>query len=262
MSTEFGDAVLFERPSPHVAIVTINRPAARNAVNTEVCAGLAAALTKTESDPEIWITVLAGTGEQAFCAGADLRQVAAGGMPALVRGENGFAGFVHAARVKPWIAAIQGSAIAGGFEIALACDLIVASRSAAFGLPEVKRGIVAAAGGLYRLPRIIPRHIANELIMTGTAISAQRAFDLGIVNRLADPGGVIPAALQLAGEVCANAPLAVRESLTISRHCFDATDAQLRALSDQALDRMMDSEDYQEGPRAFLERRSPNWSAR
>jgi enoyl-CoA hydratase/carnithine racemase len=262
MNPSFNDCVRFEQYAPHIAIVTINRPAARNAVNSDVCAGIAGAVARTESDPDIWITVLTGAGGQAFCSGADLRQVADGGMPALVSGANGFAGFVHATRVKPWIAAVQGAAIAGGFEIALACDLIVASTGASFGLPEVKRGIVAAAGGLFRLPRVIPRHIANELIMTGTAISAQRAFDLGIVNRLAETGEVMTAALQLAGEVCANAPLAVRESLAVSRQCFDATDAQLRHLSDQALEHMMQSQDYQEGPVAFLERRPPRWLAK
>lgn len=261
MTQSSNDSVRLERPSTHVALVTINRPAARNAVNLEVCEGIAAALAETESDSDIWISVLTGAGDHAFCAGADLRQVADGGMSALVRSDNGFGGFVHAIRAKPWIAAVQGAAVAGGFEIALACDLIVASERATFGLPEVKRGIIAAAGGLYRLPRVIPRHIANELIVTGTAISARRAYDLGIVNRLAEAGSAIDAAIQLANEVCANAPLAVRESLAISRRCFDATDAQLRSASDQALDRIMDSDDYREGPLAFLERRPPHWVA-
>ena len=168
-------AVLFERAGAHVALVTINRPAARNAVNGAVAQGMEAAVRETEADPAIRAVVLTGAGDAAFCAGADLKEVSAGGGAALWTEGGGFAGFVFAPRTKLWIAAVNGAALAGGTEIALACDLVVAAESASFGLPEVKRGLIAAAGGLYRLPRALPRAIALELIATGGRIDARRA---------------------------------------------------------------------------------------
>lgn len=257
-----NDAVTAAALLPHVVLVTINRPAARNAVNGDVALGLEAAINASESDPDIWAVVLTGAGSQAFSAGADLKEVSLGRMNALYTSRGGFAGFVHAPRTKPWIAAVNGFAVAGGFEIALACDMIVAAEDASFGLPEVKRGLLAAAGGLYRLPRTLPRQLANELISTGSTIAAQRCRELGLVNRIAARSGAVAAASELAAEICVNAPLAVRESLQVARQCFDLSDEELRRRSETAQDRIMLTEDFQEGPKAFVEKRAPIWQGR
>jgi enoyl-CoA hydratase/carnithine racemase len=247
---------------PHVALVTINRPTARNAVNGGVALGLERAILASESDSAIWTIVLTGAGTHAFSAGADLKEVALGKMNTLYTPRGGFAGFVHAPRTKPWIAAVNGFAVAGGFEIALACDMIVASEDANFGLPEVKRGLIAAAGGLYRLPRALPRHLASELIATGATISALRCCELGLVNRTSAPAQSVTAAAELASEICANAPIAVRESLLVTRQSYDLSDEELRKLSESAQERVMQTEDFQEGPKAFIEKRAPDWRAR
>src|SRR3712207_6135663 len=166
------EAVLFELAAPHVALVTINRPDARNAVNGAVAQGLEAAVDRVERDPEIWAAVLTGAGPHAFCAGADLKEVSAGRSMTLSRERGGFAGFVRAERTKLWIAAAQGHALAGGLELLLACDLAVAAETATFGLPEVKRSLVAGAGGVFRLPRALPKAIALQMIATGEPVSA------------------------------------------------------------------------------------------
>jgi len=157
MSETSDAAVLIERAADHVALVTINRPAARNAVNGAVASGLEAAIDQTEADPDIWAVIITGAGNQAFCAGADLKEISAGRGAGLRTERGGFAGFVHAPRTKPWIAAVNGPALAGGCEIVLTCELVVAAEGAVFGLPEVKRGLMAVAGGLYRLPRVLPQ---------------------------------------------------------------------------------------------------------
>lgn len=257
-----GGAVTLSLASEHVALVTINRPQARNAVNQAVALGLEHAIQRCEASSDIWVVVLTGAGTQAFCAGADLKEVSAGRMHALLTANGGFGGFVHAKRTKPWIAAVDGPAVAGGFEIALACDLIVASTEASFGLPEVKRGLIAAAGGLYRLPRALPRQLASELIATGDTLSATRAYELGIVNRVVAKGSVVDAAMELAAAIARNAPVAVRESLGIVRQALDLTDAQLCAESYEAQDRIMKTEDFKEGPLAFIEKRAPRWVGR
>lgn len=257
-----NDAVIVAVVRPHVALVTINRPAARNAVNGDVALGLERAVLAAESASEIWVVILTGAGTQAFSAGADLKQVSLGNMNALYTVRGGFGGFVHAPRTKPWIAAVNGFAVAGGFEIALACDMIVASEDASFGLPEVRRGLIAAAGGLYRLPRALPRQLANELIATGATITARRCRELGVVNRMCVAGQSVAAATELAAEICANAPIAVRESLQVTKQSLDLTDEQLRKLSEAAQERVMHTEDFQEGPKAFIEKREPNWHAR
>src|SRR5262249_43489861 len=185
-----------------------------------------------------------------------------GGGSALGTPQGGFAGLVNRARTKPWIAAVNGFALAGGCEIALACDLIVAIEEAAFGLPEVKRGLVAGAGGLYRLPRALPKAIALELIMTGAHFDAKRAFHYGLVNRLVPRDQLLPEALKLAAAICANAPIAVRESLSVARQAYDLDDAGLREVSGAASRRNAATEDYKEGPRAFIEKRAPRWSGR
>ena len=257
-------AVTVERLPGHIALVTIDRPEARNAVNGDVATGLEAAVDATEADDDIRAVVLTGAGREAFCAGADLKEVSAGRGSALRTERGGFAGFVHRERSKPWIAAVNGKALAGGTELVLACDLVVAVRQAAFGLPEVLRGLIAAAGGLYRLPRAIPPNIALELILTAGQLDAERAHGFGLVNRLvADVDGLREAALALAAEIARNAPVAVRQSLRVAREANSGLDeAALRALTRDAFERVAASEDFKEGPRAFIEKRAPRWSGR
>ncbi len=262
MSDHPEPAVLFERLPGHVALVTLNRPAARNAINGAVAQALDELVELTEADADIWAVVLTGAGTQAFCAGADLKEISAGRGAELWTTRGGFAGFVFAQRSKPWIAAINGAALAGGTELALACDLLVAVPGASFGLPEVKRGLAAVAGGLFRLPRVLPRQIALEMIATGEPISAERAFALGMVNHLAPAAGLLDAALALAGRITVNAPVAVRASLGVARRAMDLSDAELRTLSEQAMARVRQSEDFNEGPLAFVEKRAPRWTGR
>ncbi|MCK1721260.1 enoyl-CoA hydratase-related protein [Bradyrhizobium sp. 141] len=256
------DAVLTRHVAEHVVQVTINRPDARNAVNRDVAQGLEHAVFHTERDRNIWVVILTGAGDKAFCAGADLKAISAGSDGGLSTETGGFAGFVHQPRTKPWIAAVNGFALAGGTEIALACDLIIANEQAAFGLPEVKRGLIASAGGLYRLPRALPKAIALELIMTGTHFDAKRAFHYGLINRLVPSAQLMPEALKLAAAICESAPLAVRASLGVAKQAYDLDDAALREASDVASRKNAENEDYREGPRAFVEKRAPRWAGR
>jgi enoyl-CoA hydratase/carnithine racemase len=255
-------AVTVEIGADHVALVTINRPEARNAINSEVAAGLEAAIDQTEANPDIWAVIITGTGTQAFCAGADLKEISAGRGAGLRTERGGFAGFVNAPRTKPWIAAVNGPALAGGCEIVLTCELVVAAEGAVFGLPEVKRGLMAVAGGLYRLPRVLPRPLALECILTGEPITAEHAHQFGMVNRLVPAARVVAEARALAARITANAPLAVRGSLAVAKQSLDMTDAELQALSQEAMGPVAASEDYQEGPRAFIEKRAPRWTGR
>lgn len=257
MSTQ--PVVLFEMKGAHVALVTINREEARNAINGDVAEALEASIDRVEADGEIRAVVLTGAGGKAFSAGADLKEVSRGNLNKLMRERTGFGGFVHAKRTKPWIAAVEGLALAGGCEIALACDMIVASAGGAFGLPEVTRGLIAAAGGLYRLPRALPRAIAIELIITAGQLPAERAAELGMVNHLVPAGTAVATALAIANKIAANAPLAVRESLAIAKLAVDLDDATLRRLSDEAQGRLSQSQDFREGPLAFIEKRPPVW---
>jgi len=257
-----SDCVTLKLPAPHVALVTIERPEARNAVSVAVTQGISRAVDISESDVDIWVVIITGAGGKAFCAGADLNEVAAGRAMSLRTEQGGFAGFTHRMREKPWIAAVDGFAVGGGCEIALACDMIVASETAVFGLPESKRGLIAAAGGIYRLPRALPRHIALELIATGAHLPAPRAHALGMVNRLTPSGQALEAAIALATAVCECAPVAVRESLKVARVAADFDDATLKQLSVQATERNSQTADYKEGPRAFLEKRAPKWVGR
>ena len=257
-----NDAVLMEKLSDHVALVTINRPDARNAINGDVAAGMERAVQDTEADPDVWVVILTGAGDKAFCAGADLKAVSGGGRGTLGTPNGGFAGFVHQPRTKPWIAAVNGFALAGGTEIALRCDMIVATEQSAFGLPEVKRALVASAGGLYRLPRALPKALAIELIVTGDHFDAKRAHHFGLVNRLVPNGKHIEEAQKLADAICVNAPLAVRAALAVARQAYDHTDAELRKISEEAGRKNMETEDFKEGPRAFVEKRAPKWVGR
>jgi enoyl-CoA hydratase/carnithine racemase len=256
-----SNTVTCELHDGHVAVVTLNRPAARNAVNAEVAQALHAVVERTEADPEIWVVVLTGAGPDVFCAGADLKEVAAGRAESLFT-DKGFAGFVYADRKKPWIAAVNGKALAGGCEIVLACDLVVASAEASFGLPEVSRGLLAAAGGAFRLPRALPRNVAIELVVTADSLDAQRAASLGLVNRVVAHDQVLAEALSLAARIARNAPVAVRESLQVARRAHDLDESELRALTAACRDRVRASEDYSEGPRAFIEKRPPRWTGR
>ncbi|HEX7167210.1 MAG TPA: crotonase/enoyl-CoA hydratase family protein [Acidimicrobiales bacterium] len=246
----------------HVAVLTINRPEARNAVNGDVASGLEAAIDRFEEDADTWVAVLTGAGTT-FSAGADLKAIASGQAGGLQTKRGGFAGFVQRDREKPVIAAVDGPALAGGCEIALACDLIVASRNAAFGLPEVQRSLAAAAGGLFRLPRVLPPRIALELIMTGDRIDAERAHGYGMVNRLVDAGEAVTAAVELAEQICKAAPLAVRESRKVALASLKlSNEDELWGMSAAAFANLAQTEDFAEGPRAFIEKRAPEWKAR
>jgi enoyl-CoA hydratase len=251
--------VRYEVDGP-VAVITLNRPEARNAVNGELATALDAALDNVESDDAVWVAILAAEGP-VFSAGADLKAIAGGRIHELRTG-NGFAGITHRQRTKPLIAAVDGPALAGGLEIVLSCDLVVASTRASFGIPEVKRSLVAAAGGLLRLPKVLPRNVALEMGLTGDPISAERAHQLGLVNELTEPGEVLAAAHRLAGRIVAGAPVAVRETRRVMLAAAAGDETELWKLSDEAMQRARSSEDAAEGPRAFIEKRPPVWSGR
>src|ERR1700758_1779289 len=200
------DAAVLHEPRDRVLLITINRPDQRNAVNAAVAEGIAGALDELDASPNLSVGVVTGAGK-GFSGGMDLKAFVAGERP--YAGDRGFAGIVERPAEKPLIAAVEGFALAGGLEIALACDLIVASRGARLGIPEVKRSLVAAGGALLRLPRALPRNLAMELALTGDPIEAERGLELGLVNRLADPGQALEVALGLAGEIAVNGPLAL-----------------------------------------------------
>jgi len=242
--------VLFETHGP-TALIRLNRPEVRNAVNLALTADLRAALARFEGDPALRVAVLTGAG-RFFCAGMDLGAFAAGERPGL-DDVDGFAGFVRASRSKPVIAAVNGGAVAGGFEIVLACDMVLAEAGAIFALPEVKRGLIAAGGGAFRLPRRLPAAIAAEMLLTGDAISADRAAALGLVNTVVPGADLIPAAMALAARVAANAPLAVRLTREVAQGAEDWV------ASDAAWTRIEGSADALEGSRAFKEKRAPHW---
>lgn len=243
-----------------VALITLNRPEARNAVNPELAAALEAAVDRLEADEEVWVGILASSGT-VFCAGADLKEVAKGNAR-LDTPRGGFGGYVTLPRTKPIIAAVDGPAVAGGCEIALASDLIVASTAASFGLPEVKRSLVAMAGGTARLPKKLPPNIAMEVALTGDPITAERAHQYGLVNVLCEPGEVIAAATALAERINANAPLAVRATREAVRQGAQVDDIEGIRIAAELFRPVARSEDFQEGPRAFVEKREPEWKGR
>jgi enoyl-CoA hydratase/carnithine racemase len=244
-----------------VAVITINRPEARNAVNGAVASGLQEAVERLEADDALWVGIVAGAGP-VFSAGADLKEIAAGRVGTLATERGGFAGITRLPRKKPLIAAVDGPALAGGCEIVLTCDLVVASTAASFGIPEVKRSLTAGAGGLFRLPRVLPRNVALELALTGDPITADRARELGLVNELCLPGTALDTAMALAERICANAPIAVQLSREVVLAGGHVSDEEAWRITDAATEKVMQTEDFAEGPRAFIEKRSPTWTGR
>jgi enoyl-CoA hydratase/carnithine racemase len=251
-------AVLTERRE-RVLLITINRPDQRNAVNAAVAEGIASALDQLDAETDISVGVLTGAGK-GFSAGMDLKAFVAGERP--YAGDRGFAGIVQRPPAKPLIAAIEGFAVAGGLEIALACDLIVASRGARLGVPEVKRSLVAAGGALLRLPRTLPRNLAMELALTGEPIDAERAYELGLVNRLVDPGEAMAGALELAAVIAENGPLALTATKRVMTEAADWPDSEFFARQGEIVAPVMSSEDAREGAVAFAEKRPPVWKGK
>lgn len=245
----------------HIAYITLNRPESRNAINQEMARTMEECLDEFENDIDLWVGILKAEGP-VFCAGADLKEISMGNAEKLGTQKGGFAGIVSRERNKPLIAAITGSALAGGCEISLACDLIVAAETTAFGLPEVKRSLVAAAGGLFRLPRALGMATAMELIMTGDPLNAQRAYELGMINAVVPADDVIATAQKLAERVAANAPLAVQASRRVASRAMMDDDAELWKLSGAEFMKVSQTEDFREGPMAFFEKRDPVWKGK
>jgi enoyl-CoA hydratase len=253
-----ADEVLVEEHS-EILVVSINRPHRRNAVNRAVSEQVAAALDRLDSRDDLAVGILTGSGGT-FCAGMDLRAFLAGESPTLP--DRGFAGITGRPPAKPLIAAVEGHAIAGGFEIVLACDLIVAATDAVFGIPEVRRGLTPAGGALFNLPRRIPFHMAMEMVLTGELVTASRAAEFGLVNRLVEPGTALAEAIAVAEGVARNGPLAVTASKAVLRASQDWPVAEGFERQRQWTDPVRASEDAREGARAFTEKRAPVWRRR
>jgi enoyl-CoA hydratase/carnithine racemase len=251
-----SDAVLTEVEGG-VAVITINRPEARNAVNGAVAKGMASALDELDARKDVSVLVLTGAGGT-FSAGMDLKGFLTGDNP--IAEGRGFGGIVERPPAKPIIAAVEGYALAGGFELALACDMIVASSESKFGLPEVKRGLVAGAGGLLRLPRRIPYHAAMELALSGEHYPASRLAELGLVNKLASPGEALAEARALALRIAANAPLALAATKRVIVESADWDSSSQFAKQGEIINPVFVSKDAMEGAAAFAEKRPPEWS--
>ncbi|HEX9480881.1 MAG TPA: crotonase/enoyl-CoA hydratase family protein [Solirubrobacteraceae bacterium] len=251
-------AVLTERRG-NVLLITLNRPQVRNAVNAALAEGVGKALDELDADGELSVGVLTGAGGF-FCAGMDLGAFVKGESPWY--GDRGFAGIAQRSADKPLIAAIEGFAVAGGMEIALACDLIVAAQGAKLGIPEVKRSLVAAGGALLRLPRRMPYHVVMELALTGDPFPAERFHDLGLVNRLTPPGGAVDAALELAATLAKNGPLGLRAAKQILQEQWDWSTEEMWAKQGEIAGPVMASEDAKEGAGAFKEKREAVWRGR
>lgn len=257
------EAIKYETKG-RIAIITFNRPEAMNAINSQLWLETGKALESFGKDPDLWVAIITGAGDKAFCEGADLKEMALGlANYTEEMFQWGFAGIVRHHISKPIIAAVNGFALGGGTEIAIACDLIVASEKASFGLPEVKRGIIAAAGGLLRLPRQIPLKVAMHAILTGKALSAEEAKNWGLVNEVVPHEKVLEEAIALAEEICENAPLAVRASKEVVYKGLDTTlsfPPEAWKINDELMAKVFVSKDAKEGPRAFAEKRKPVWT--
>lgn len=251
-------AVLTEKRG-NVLLITLNRPQVRNAVNAALAEGVGKALDELDADGELSVGVLTGAGGF-FCAGMDLGAFVKGESPWY--GDRGFAGIAQRSAEKPLIAAIEGFALAGGMEIALACDLIVAARGAKLGIPEAKRSLVAAGGALLRMPKRMPYHVVMELALTGDPMPAERFEEFGLVNHLADPGSALDVALELAGRIAGNGPLALIATKRILQEQFDWSTAEMWERQGAISGPVFASEDAKEGAAAFKEKREPVWQGR
>lgn len=253
------DQILFEKKGP-VGILTLNRPQVRNAISAEMAEAIEAVVAHCDDDREIRACIITGVGP-VFCAGADLKEVARGSEAGLVRPESGFAGFVYARKIKPWIAAVQGPAHGGGTEIALSCDMIVASREANFALPEARRGIIAGASGAFRIARFLPPALAIEMVATGKPIDAAKAHFHGMINAVTEPDALMDTAMSLAEDISACSPLSVRETLAITRRAARGDEDYFRQLENDAISAVMSGPDCREGAQAFIEERAPEWKS-
>ena len=259
------DHIIYEKNN-RLAIITLNRPQAMNAINSQIWMEIGMAIEEFNNDEELWVAIITGAGDRSFCAGADLKEVASGGFKITSEmAKWGFAGITQHYVSKPIIAAVNGFALGGGTEIALACDLVVASEKATFGLPEVKRGIIAGAGGLLRLPKQIPLKVAMNAILTGNPLTAEEAKQWGFVNQVVPHEQVLEAAKKLATDIIQNAPIAVRASKDIVYRSLDSTTTfppHAWEINEEYSAVVMNSEDAKEGPQAFAEKRNPVWSGK
>jgi enoyl-CoA hydratase len=253
-----ADELLRERRG-HIELLTINRPEARNAVNRATALALSEALDDCETNDEVWVVVLTGAGDKAFSAGMDLKAFATGEFPIT---EKGFGGLTKRDFSKPLIAAVNGSALAGGFEMMISCDMVVAADHAKFGIPEAQRGLVAGAGGLIRLPKRVPLAVAYEMALTADPIDAARAYQLGLVNRVVPGAEVLDAAIALAERIAQNAPLAVRTSKRVMKQATELSEEESWKVNDEAFGMIGRSSDALEGAIAFAEKRTPNWQGK
>lgn len=240
----------------HVLVVSMQREEKRNAVDRALADAIEAALNVLDDDAQLWVGVLTGTGK-AFSAGSDLTS---NGDYVTARG--GEYGVIRRRRAKPLVAAVEGLALGGGFEIMLACDLVVAARDARLGLPEVRRGLVPTCGALFRGPRALPVNLARELVLTGEPMSAERLYAAGVVNVVTDPGGAVDAAVALAERICQSAPVAVRACLRAIDEVVATDDAGGWAATERAQAQITASEDMFEGLHAFFDKRPPEWKGR
>ncbi len=253
-----ADELLRERRG-HIELLTINRPEARNAINRATALALSEALDDCETDDDVWVVVLTGADNKAFSAGMDLKAFATGEFPIT---EKGFGGITKRDFPKPLIAAVNGSALAGGFEIMISCDMVVAADHAKFGIPEAQRGLIAGGGGLIRLPKRVPLTIAYEMALTADPIDAARAYELGLVNRVVPGDQVLDTAIALAERIAKNAPLAVRVSKSVIKQATEFSEDASWAVNDDAFGIIGRSADALEGAVAFAEKREPNWQGK
>jgi len=261
--SDTAESIVTYSTEGRLGIITLNRPEARNAINGDVARGVEAAIDQLEADDEVWAGILTantqGQERPVFCAGADLKAINSGQAGDLNTKRGGFAGFVYRERRKPIIVAVDGLATAGGCEIVLAADLVIATTRSSFGLAEVKRNLIAGAGGLFRLPRAIGQAAAMEAILTGEPIPAQRAYELGLISRLVEPGQALEEARRLGAQITANAPLAVYASRQVVLAAAYESDTNLKTLTNTLFASVMSSEDTKEGLTAFIEKRLPSW---